>query len=129
MCPVTLPDKATWKAYAEKRWPTIEEAKADGEPIRLETVGLLTWLQWLSEGHQPESRVLNYRDYLSNEHWQNRRVRALELAGYRCQQCGIGGCRLEVHHRNYDRLWHELDSDLIVLCSNCHAQIHGQESS
>ena len=60
-----------------------------------------------------------YLAYIRSEAWRTRRQRALRLAGYRCQVCNEGG-RLEVHHRTYDRLGHEADGDLTVLCWWCH---------
>jgi len=60
-----------------------------------------------------------YLAYIRSAAWRARRERALRLAGYRCQVCGEGG-RLEVHHRTYERLGHEADADLTVLCRWCH---------
>jgi hypothetical protein len=69
----------------------------------------------------------NYDDYLRSEHWQATRAAALRRAGYKCQLC----CRkrdreLHVHHLTYERLWHEDEQDLVVLCSACHWFLHTQ---
>jgi len=32
--------------------------------------------------------------------------------------------KLHVHHLTYDNLGRELDDDLIVLCNDCHKQVH-----
>jgi 5-methylcytosine-specific restriction endonuclease McrA len=60
-----------------------------------------------------------YLAYMISEAWHARRLLALYKAGYRCQICGSRE-HLQVHHNNYERLGHELDSDLIVLCQDCH---------
>lgn len=71
-------------------------------------------------------RILSYRDYLQSEWWQERRLLALELAGWKCQDCG-GTEDLEVHHLTYERLGAELDADLRALCHHCHSHTHGRE--
>ena len=47
----------------------------------------------------------------------------LQKYGRHCQLCGVIG-RVDVHHNNYDHLWHEDDTDLIVLCTTCHKNFH-----
>lgn len=51
------------------------------------------------------------------------RNRALMLAGYRCERCDSKR-DLQVHHRTYERLGHEWDEDLEVLCDACHGEHH-----
>jgi 5-methylcytosine-specific restriction endonuclease McrA len=65
-----------------------------------------------------------YRDYLLSPEWQEKRKEALRLAGYRCQVCYAGDVTLDVHHRTYKRLGHELMTDLVVLCRPCHGIFH-----
>lgn len=67
---------------------------------------------------------LPYSEYLKSEWWQQRRLKALTRAEHRCQVCNAGN-RLEVHHRTYERLGHERDADLVVLCRDCHELFHG----
>lgn len=64
-----------------------------------------------------------YERYLRSPWWRERRQRALSHAGNRCEQCQTIH-RLEVHHRNYHRLFGELDADLEVLCHDCHGDHH-----
>lgn len=44
-----------------------------------------------------------------------------------CSQCGkalqLRDCH--VHHKTYDRVGHENDNDLLLLCHDCHKTIHG----
>lgn len=68
--------------------------------------------------HTPE-----YKAYLESDAWKARRQRALYLAGYSCNRCGVPkmpGVILQVHHRSYANLGDELDSDLEVVCKSCH---------
>ncbi len=68
-----------------------------------------------------------YRRYLNSPAWRARRLRALELAGRRCQfETFLPGSNagprctrtryLDVHHQTYARLGREQDSDLLVVC-------------
>lgn len=63
------------------------------------------------------------KEYLHSKHWRKTRNRALAKANFMCKQCGATQ-RLQVHHLTYAHLGQELDSDLIVLCKNCHRNLH-----
>ena len=71
---------------------------------------------------------------------------ALEYKGGRCERCGYNRCleALEFHHisssekdfsvssRGYTRSWKRVREELdkcILLCANCHREIHAQVSS
>jgi 5-methylcytosine-specific restriction endonuclease McrA len=68
-----------------------------------------------------------YRRYVQSEQWLQRRKLFLSL-NRECQRCGISSGRavvaydqgLHVHHKNYQRVGAELDSDLEALCRRCH---------
>ena len=82
-----------------------------------------------AKGPDPVGRA-QYRAYMVSDCWARTRKAALARAGRRCQSCGwtpqAGSLfRLEVHHRTYARLGHELPADLVVLCTGCHAAEHG----
>jgi len=68
-------------------------------------------------------RRLPYADYLLTSHWRRVRELALEQAGHLCDLCGHDD-QLEVHHRTYERLGFERQSDLVVLCHDCHRDHH-----
>lgn len=70
-----------------------------------------------------DTTTMRYRDYLQTDEWQVRRAAALRNADNRCQVCNSGG-RLNVHHRTYERRGIELESDLTVLCADCHELFH-----
>ncbi len=69
-------------------------------------------------------QFVDYRKYLRSPEWNSKRKVALREAGYRCQICNAGNCVLDVHHRTYERLGHELPTDLCVLCESCHDIFH-----
>ena len=66
----------------------------------------------------------SYKDYLQTKLWKTIRSRALKNADFSCQICKSTN-RLQVHHNTYERLGSELNSDMIVVCDNCHRMIHG----
>ena len=66
---------------------------------------------------------LTYAEYIKSDGWKIRRLRALALAENRCQVCNSPN-HPEVHHRTYERLGHERDADLTVLCHDCHKLFH-----
>lgn len=91
-----------------------------------------------------------YADYLQSDGWKYRREQALIRASHRCQnsRCHLGylrslsdrelaievdeylapyAYRLEVHHLTYARIGCEEPDDLMVLCPECHASMHGIE--
>jgi hypothetical protein len=67
--------------------------------------------------------VMPYEEYLCSRWWRSRRREKLKKAGWRCNKCGSTK-DLQVHHKNYLRLWRERDKDLEVLCRGCHEGEH-----
>ena len=64
-----------------------------------------------------------YTEYMQSRKWIERKRKLFKRRGYTCEMCGASGSPLDVHHKNYDRLGHELDDDLlIVCCGDCHAK-------
>ena len=62
--------------------------------------------------------------------WQKKRLEALELHGFECENCGDKETTLHVHHRKYikgRKVW-EYDADeLEVLCEPCHEEAHAMK--
>lgn len=67
-----------------------------------------------------EFKIPIYRDYINSPAWKKKSDAAKERAKYRCQVCNTKDEILDTHHRTYERLGRELESDLIVLCRSCH---------
>lgn len=96
-----------------------------------------TGLAWMLQFVMP--RRTWYREvYLQSVHWKEKRARKLKQVHGYCERCGrmysivkIGSkdvklAFMDVHHRNYKRLFREQMSDLQVLCRSCHKKEHGR---
>jgi predicted HNH restriction endonuclease len=77
--------------------------------------------------------TMTYREYLRSEHWTRKRAETIHKAGRKCQMCGWRNERqagsskgFHVHHNTYERVGHELPTDLTVLCAECHERFHGK---
>jgi 5-methylcytosine-specific restriction endonuclease McrA len=70
--------------------------------------------------------VNTYQLYLRSPWWTARKAAVIRARGYRCQRCG-SRYELELHHRTYVRLGHELPDDVELLCAPCHGRQHGHQ--
>lgn len=84
-------------------------------------------------GHGPSvgSRRLKevpdeYRSYLLSDDWKERRKKWLDY-WRSCCIC-MDGSRLDVHHRTYERVGHEIFTDCVVLCRSCHELFESNKS-
>lgn len=69
-----------------------------------------------------------YVAYLASEHWADVRRRYWESRLPKCcHGCGASSRPLDLHHRTYKRLGGEYLTDLILVCRNCHRDIHQYE--
>ena len=65
------------------------------------------------------------RTLLDRDAYQQQQRAALERDGWRCQICGAR-THLEVHHIRYrSRGGGDREDNLITLCAECHASVHG----
>ena len=81
-----------------------------------------SWIK-VCECYEPIEDSDKYYIYIQSDEWKEKRLQALDRAGYRCQVCG-DGMNLQVHHVTYDRLGNEHEDDLIAVCKRCHEKIH-----
>lgn len=67
-----------------------------------------------------------YRDYLDSEEWRELKLDLLMNRGCRCEECfdDKQPNELDVHHKTYERIFNELETDLILLCRRCHRLEH-----
>ena len=67
-----------------------------------------------------------YHEYIQSQEWKEKADKFKWKAGYRCQLCHVSGYArtLHVHHNNYHHLGNEQDTDLVVLCADCHKMFH-----
>ena len=74
----------------------------------------------------------NIRDlntYYQSPEWAAKRNERLRIDRFKCAICGFTRA-LEVHHINYERLYHEdVSRDLITLCKKCHNEIESQKKA
>ena len=63
-------------------------------------------------------RWYEYNQYIQSDKWKEKARAIIERDGNKCI-CGSKE-KLQVHHKTYDRLFNEIDSDLITLCDPCH---------
>jgi len=65
-----------------------------------------------------------YKKYLKSPHWfKLRQIYIYDNPNVKCSKCGSVE-NLNLHHLNYNNLWHERPSDLAVLCELCHYYAH-----
>lgn len=68
----------------------------------------------------------DYERFLESWYWYIVRAYVVNKAKYRCSICERSGRQYHVHHLNYEHRGFELYhlEDLMVLCEDCHEQIH-----
>lgn len=87
---------------------------------------LMVYLQYKVRSN-PRSRREAYEEYMHSQAWRNKRKGAIRRAGGKCQLCGRKDLQLHVHHNSYENFTHEKDSDLVVLCQECHNRYHADK--
>ena len=65
----------------------------------------------------------NYVSYIQSDCWLARRHAYYATHARECVGCkSTDG--VELHHLSYERVYAELDTDLMPLCQRCHSQVH-----
>ncbi len=70
---------------------------------------------------------MHYDEFLQDERWPAFRKFIFAGRGCKCEKCGSHE-RLQIHHIKYKeglRPWEYTCNDVMVLCRDCHAKIHG----
>lgn len=67
----------------------------------------------------------DYQLYIDSEHWKQLKQEFEENNTF-CVGCGepASAKDLDIHHRDYSRLWSEKIEDLVRLCRPCHYSVH-----
>ena len=67
-----------------------------------------------------------YREYLLSNEWVEMKLDLIQSRGCKCEDCNKPKLpnKLQLHHKNYERIFNELPSDLILLCAKCHMKQH-----
>lgn len=92
---------------------------------------LPSWMSDLIDKNDDSPREMDYREYIASPEWREIAAEAKRLAGFRCRLCNRSAdeVTLQVHHRTYERLCHESQDDLTVLCKECHQNFHDHQKS
>lgn len=72
-----------------------------------------------------------YWELLRRPEWQEKRLRIMERAGFKCEQCEDKETTLNVHHKYYTKgakPWEYPNESLICLCEPCHEEWHYQDA-
>jgi 5-methylcytosine-specific restriction endonuclease McrA len=77
---------------------------------------------------QEKTNKEKYLEYLRSDKWKKIAAKKRKGSKNKCQLCGNGKSILHVHHVNYDHVYKERLSDLIVLCEKCHKKFHSKEA-
>lgn len=75
----------------------------------------------------PASTASSYWDMLRHPAWQEMRLRVMDRAGFRCEECGDKDTTLNVHHSYYTKgakPWEYPAESLKCLCEKCHERRH-----
>lgn len=75
---------------------------------------------------------MTFSEQIKHPKWQKRRLEIMELAGFKCQECGSDSIELNVHHKIYNKklkYWEYSDLGLVCLCSDCHKNHHELDHS
>ena len=73
---------------------------------------------------EPSLRA-EYDAYLASDAWGARRSIVLARARSICECCEYYSAT-QVHHKIYERIGQELDTDLMAVCNFCHDLLHGR---
>lgn len=73
--------------------------------------------------HRKLSPKQRYAKYLNSEHWLSFRLAIIAQRGPACEVCGNNQERPSLHHLSYAHLGAELESDVVIVCDECHRDI------
>ena len=66
-----------------------------------------------------------YRKYLESDEWKEFKRNYFRSFERECSKCGKRGMAVQLHHKDYSRLYIEKISDVEPLCEKCHGKVHG----
>lgn len=74
--------------------------------------------------------VYSYAEYYTTRHWGVTKIRKFKRnKDRRCEMCGRRHKNIQVHHKHYKSLGNEAMEDLIVVCPDCHTNMHGHTTT
>lgn len=66
-----------------------------------------------------------YAEYLKSDAWKKKREQVIDERGEVCEICSKDVGVFHIHHKSYRHFKQERMYELAVLCSGCHASVHG----
>lgn len=106
------------KYLSSKHWKETRKRALESAGHRCENCGI--------RGHRKSKYSEAYEQYCAPcDNWSLYWNLSPDL---KCPYCGISLptiVSLHVHHLTYENLGNEADEDLLVLCKDCHREIHG----
>lgn len=72
-------------------------------------------------------KIQSHAAYMASDVWTQRKLRYWRKHPKVCAACGAATSKkfpTHLHHRTYERMGIELDSDFSPLCEPCHAKVH-----
>lgn len=76
--------------------------------------------RWIKPKQAPK---VAYQRYIHSKKWERRREAYFDAFERACHICGAT-TKVQLHHKTYERMGAELDSDLVPLCSMHHRELH-----
>lgn len=71
-----------------------------------------------------KKRKHQYTSYLKSKKWINFKNSLKIARGNKCEKCGKSKCILHGHHLTYKRFMNELPEDILIVCEDCHSNLH-----
>jgi len=119
-----LRSKRTTRVMNGELQNVLQEEKVESED---HTTKVEEWLTLNEKKIKTKKAIkkMPYKKYIVSKVWKERRQLLLESQGTKCEICGHNHQKVHhVHHNNYKTRGEEKDSDLMVLCPDCHSKFH-----
>jgi 5-methylcytosine-specific restriction endonuclease McrA len=98
-----------WNAHEDAKWRELNAAWEEQQRKRDE---------------QDAAWWANYNNYLQSAAWRELRPRIFRRAGGICEGCRQAEAT-QVHHLSYKNVTNEFLWELVAVCDDCHARVHG----
>ena len=72
---------------------------------------------------------MTYKEFLQSDKWKETSLRLKKEAHWECEECGTKTQHLHCHHKTYKYGWLPPDDWLMVVCDECHNELHGFDNS
>jgi hypothetical protein len=122
---------ACYKYITESKWTIKEffETKLKNRKLRQQRKPRLKTNRKRISPKEKKENVEFYSWYIRSEKRNNLRIEYLTKYNNICQCCWFKfiNSKLRLHHHTYDRVWDERENDLVLVCEQCHEEIHTKD--